>query len=221
MQLFQSGLLRGLLDWSPYSPYFFVMSQHYRQIYCECIFLFGIFSAISRKHFQRLSLPENCFKSFTMSGPCFLCIGVFIRIGKTFYLFGKENVIEPFRCVCASLSLALHTRLDSSDLFFLFLNVNGSLRVRISCCCLYIFQARKRHGLATTNINLSISRSVLDNVDLLKDGLPGALVTALIMGVHEISHFIVAKEAGIKLGVPYFVPSWQVRASTFLYTHFD
>ncbi|GFP82185.1 probable zinc metalloprotease egy2 chloroplastic [Phtheirospermum japonicum] len=52
--------------------------------------------------------------------------------------------------------------------------------------------------------------SVFDNVDLLKDGLPGALVTALILGVHEISHFLVAKEAGIKLGVPYFVPSWQI-----------
>ncbi|KAK6156142.1 hypothetical protein DH2020_010390 [Rehmannia glutinosa] len=52
--------------------------------------------------------------------------------------------------------------------------------------------------------------SVFDNVDLLKNGLPGALVTALILGVHEISHFLVAKEAGIKLGVPYFVPSWQI-----------
>ncbi|GER50973.1 ethylene-dependent gravitropism-deficient andyellow-green-like 2 [Striga asiatica] len=52
--------------------------------------------------------------------------------------------------------------------------------------------------------------SVFDNVELLKNGLPGALVTALIMGVHEISHLLVAKEAGIKLGVPYFVPSWQI-----------
>ncbi|KAK6135828.1 hypothetical protein DH2020_030436 [Rehmannia glutinosa] len=52
--------------------------------------------------------------------------------------------------------------------------------------------------------------SVFDNVDLLKNGLPGAHVTALILGVHEISHFLVAKEAGIKLGVPYFVPSWQI-----------
>ncbi|KAH6762758.1 ethylene-dependent gravitropism-deficient and yellow-green-like 2 [Perilla frutescens var. hirtella] len=52
--------------------------------------------------------------------------------------------------------------------------------------------------------------SVIDNVDLLKEGLPGALVTALILGIHEISHIIVAKEAGIKLGVPYFVPSWQI-----------
>ncbi|KAG8380810.1 hypothetical protein BUALT_Bualt06G0055200 [Buddleja alternifolia] len=52
--------------------------------------------------------------------------------------------------------------------------------------------------------------SVFDNADLLKDGLPGALLTALILGVHEISHIIVAKESGIKLGVPYFVPSWQI-----------
>lgn len=42
--------------------------------------------------------------------------------------------------------------------------------------------------------------SIFENVDLLKDGLPGALVTALIIGTHEISHIIVAKEAGIKLG---------------------
>lgn len=54
-------------------------------------------------------------------------------------------------------------------------------------------------------------RSVVDNIDLLKDGLPGALVTALVLGVHEISHILVARNAGVKLGVPFFVPSWQVR----------
>lgn len=52
--------------------------------------------------------------------------------------------------------------------------------------------------------------STFDNLDLLKDGLPGALVIALILGVHEISHILVAKDAGVKLGVPYFVPSWQI-----------
>lgn len=52
--------------------------------------------------------------------------------------------------------------------------------------------------------------SAFDNVDLLANGLPGALVTALVLGVHEISHFVVAKETGIQLGVPYFVPSWQI-----------
>lgn len=45
---------------------------------------------------------------------------------------------------------------------------------------------------------------------LLKDGLSGALVTAFVLGVHEVSHFLVAKSIGVKLGVPYFVPSWQV-----------
>ncbi|CAI0443574.1 unnamed protein product, partial [Linum tenue] len=45
--------------------------------------------------------------------------------------------------------------------------------------------------------------------NLLYNGLPGALVTALILGVHELGHIIVAKDAGIMLGVPYFVPSWQ------------
>lgn len=53
-------------------------------------------------------------------------------------------------------------------------------------------------------------RSTFDNLELLKDGLPGALVTALILGVHELGHILVAKDTGIKLGVPYFVPSWQV-----------
>ncbi|KAI4370552.1 hypothetical protein MLD38_018897 [Melastoma candidum] len=52
--------------------------------------------------------------------------------------------------------------------------------------------------------------STFDNLELLKDGLPGALVTALILGVHELGHILVAKDAGIKLGVPYFVPSWQI-----------
>ncbi|KAK3020670.1 hypothetical protein RJ639_046263 [Escallonia herrerae] len=52
--------------------------------------------------------------------------------------------------------------------------------------------------------------STLDNLDLLKDGLPGALVTALVLGVHEISHILVARSAGVKLGLPYFVPSWQI-----------
>ncbi|KAK3017240.1 hypothetical protein RJ639_005528, partial [Escallonia herrerae] len=40
--------------------------------------------------------------------------------------------------------------------------------------------------------------STLDNLDLLKDGLPGALVTALVLGVHEISHILVARNAGVK-----------------------
>ncbi|GAB4827574.1 Probable zinc metalloprotease egy2, chloroplastic [Ancistrocladus abbreviatus] len=52
--------------------------------------------------------------------------------------------------------------------------------------------------------------STFDNLDLLKDGLPGAFVTALILGVHELAHYIVAKGSGVKLGVPYFVPSWQI-----------
>jgi len=55
------------------------------------------------------------------------------------------------------------------------------------------------------------SRSTFDNLELLKDGLSGALVTGLIIGVHEIGHILAARESGIKLGVPYFVPSWQVK----------
>ncbi|MFS7961232.1 hypothetical protein Hanom_Chr08g00712551 [Helianthus anomalus] len=52
--------------------------------------------------------------------------------------------------------------------------------------------------------------SIVDNIDSLKDGIPGALVTALALGVHEISHILVARSAGVKLGVPFFVPSWQI-----------
>ncbi|KAM0062290.1 putative metalloprotease EGY1 [Helianthus debilis subsp. tardiflorus] len=55
-----------------------------------------------------------------------------------------------------------------------------------------------------------MSRSVFDNPDSLKDGLSGALVTAVALGVHEITHILVARSAGVKLGVPYFVPSWQI-----------
>lgn len=49
------------------------------------------------------------------------------------------------------------------------------------------------------------------------DGLPGALVSALILGVHELGHVLVASGTGIKLGIPYFVPSWQVRYVIFVY----
>ncbi|XP_027110820.2 probable zinc metalloprotease EGY2, chloroplastic isoform X2 [Coffea arabica] len=49
-----------------------------------------------------------------------------------------------------------------------------------------------------------------DNLELLKDGLPGALVTLLVLGAHEVCHILVASESGIKLGVPYFIPSWQI-----------
>lgn len=52
--------------------------------------------------------------------------------------------------------------------------------------------------------------STFDNLELLKDGLPGALITAFVLGVHEISHIVVATRIGVKLGVPYFVPSWQI-----------
>ncbi|XP_020086430.1 probable zinc metalloprotease EGY2, chloroplastic isoform X2 [Ananas comosus] len=52
--------------------------------------------------------------------------------------------------------------------------------------------------------------STFDNLELLKDGLPGALVTILILASHEIGHILVARDTGIKLGVPYFVPSWQM-----------
>ncbi|KAI3997310.1 hypothetical protein MKX01_009154 [Papaver californicum] len=52
--------------------------------------------------------------------------------------------------------------------------------------------------------------SVFDNVDLLRGGLSGAFVTACILGVHEVGHILVARSAGIKLGAPYFIPSWQI-----------
>lgn len=52
--------------------------------------------------------------------------------------------------------------------------------------------------------------STFDNLELLTNGLPGALVTALILGAHELSHILVAKTNEVKLGVPYFVPSWQI-----------
>lgn len=35
-------------------------------------------------------------------------------------------------------------------------------------------------------------------------------MTALILGVHELGHYLAAKECGVKLGAPYFVPSWQI-----------
>ncbi|KAJ4720027.1 ethylene-dependent gravitropism-deficient and yellow-green-like 2 [Melia azedarach] len=52
--------------------------------------------------------------------------------------------------------------------------------------------------------------STFDNLNMLTNGLPGALVTALVLGVHELGHILVANSTGVKLGVPYFVPSWQI-----------
>lgn len=52
--------------------------------------------------------------------------------------------------------------------------------------------------------------STFDNLELLKSGAPGALVMGLILGVHELAHILVARSSGVKLGVPYFVPSWQI-----------
>ena len=70
----------------------------------------------------------------------------------------------------------------------------------------------KKPQLSTPSTSKSYSyRSTFDNLELLKDGLSGALVTGLIIGVHEIGHILAARESGIKLGVPYFVPSWQVK----------
>lgn len=73
----------------------------------------------------------------------------------------------------------------------------------------------RKHGFLKLSSNIIIclqyARSTFDNLDSLKDGLPGALVTALVLGAHEISHILVARSSGIKLGLPYFVPSWQVR----------
>ncbi|KAG8501411.1 hypothetical protein CXB51_003544 [Gossypium anomalum] len=52
--------------------------------------------------------------------------------------------------------------------------------------------------------------STFDNLNLLSNGLPGAFVLALLLGVHELGHILVAKSTGVKLGVPFFVPSWQI-----------
>ncbi|TQD81924.1 hypothetical protein C1H46_032527 [Malus baccata] len=53
-------------------------------------------------------------------------------------------------------------------------------------------------------------QSAFDNPELLKNGLPGALVTAAVLGVHELGHVLVANSTGVVLGVPYFIPSWQI-----------
>ncbi|KAA8538966.1 hypothetical protein F0562_025658 [Nyssa sinensis] len=81
-------------------------------------------------------------------------------------------------------------------------------------------QRLKTYELLCTDIRSQLisrakMRSTFDNLDLLKNGLPGALVTALILGVHEISHILVAKSTGVKLGVPYLVPSCGVIIPSF------
>ncbi|KAJ0983729.1 hypothetical protein J5N97_002085 [Dioscorea zingiberensis] len=52
--------------------------------------------------------------------------------------------------------------------------------------------------------------STFGNVEMLKEGLPGALVTTSVLVFHEVGHLLVARDIGVKLGVPYFVPSWQI-----------
>ncbi|KAH9325275.1 hypothetical protein KI387_005453, partial [Taxus chinensis] len=52
--------------------------------------------------------------------------------------------------------------------------------------------------------------SSFGNLGLLKEGLPGALITVAILGAHEIGHILVARKVGAELAVPYFVPSWQI-----------
>lgn len=45
------------------------------------------------------------------------------------------------------------------------------------------------------------------------------MVTALVLGVHELGHILVANSVGVKLAVPYFVPSWQVICYMFLFSY--
>ncbi|CAI5505411.1 unnamed protein product [Closterium sp. Naga37s-1] len=44
----------------------------------------------------------------------------------------------------------------------------------------------------------------------LLEGLPAAMVFALLMAVHEAGHAIPAKQLGVSLSVPFFVPSFQL-----------
>lgn len=52
--------------------------------------------------------------------------------------------------------------------------------------------------------------SSFGNLGLLKEGFSGAFITAAILGAHEIGHILAAKSLGAELGVPYFIPSWQI-----------
>lgn len=52
--------------------------------------------------------------------------------------------------------------------------------------------------------------STLGNFQLLSEGIPGALVTLVILAAHEAGHIYAANTVGAKLGAPYLVPSWQI-----------
>lgn len=45
---------------------------------------------------------------------------------------------------------------------------------------------------------------------IFSDAWPGALVVAAVLAAHELGHLAAAKRAGIRLSVPYFIPSWQL-----------
>lgn len=52
--------------------------------------------------------------------------------------------------------------------------------------------------------------SSFGNYQLLLEGLPGAFVTFLALAAHEAGHIYAAQNVGAKIGVPYFIPSWQL-----------
>eukprot|EP01018_Ginkgo_biloba_P033663 Gb_19505 [translate_table: standard] len=67
-----------------------------------------------------------------------------------------------------------------------------------------------RVALLPAQGSMSTARSLFGNLRLLRDGLPGTLITVVVLAAHEVGHILVARNVGAKLGVPYFIPSWQV-----------
>ena len=112
-----------------------------------------------------------------------------------FILIHVNNCILLLPCIY----FRIHQSLQVCSFWRKIYTFSSILYIRSHSCLLHLLLSLTHH------------RSTFDNLELLKDGLSGALVTGLIIGVHEIGHILAARESGIKLGVPYFVPSWQVK----------
>ncbi|AFY36782.1 peptidase M50 [[Leptolyngbya] sp. PCC 7376] len=69
-------------------------------------------------------------------------------------------------------------------------------------------------ALATTLEALGILQGfdLSSNISRYKEVLPLSLGLWVVLGAHEIAHWVVSKKYDVKLSVPFFLPNWQIGA---------
>lgn len=55
-----------------------------------------------------------------------------------------------------------------------------------------------------------VNAIAIGNTDVINNTLPLSLGTAVVTAAHEVGHRVVAKARGVKLGLPFFLPSLQI-----------